>query len=559
MVNDIAVQDFVNAIKETPTDTNTTYSATVSRIDNEGVVWVNIHGSEKETPTTSTSSEVQRGDVVNVNWRNNKLYIGGNYSNPSAGVIRVANAERDATRAFEAANNAEQDAARAHEAADRAEAEAERAYGEAERATGYANDALTQLSVVEEVVETLNWISEHGTYKLSEDTEVAERKMYFLLQGTAVPTPTTLSDNTKLTNLESYYELVNGVYIKTQDTTYDPGKTYYTVTASYVTTPSGNPSENGYYEIFSIDEAVQNYISSHLALTDAGLWITKDNAGYKILLSNTGLKVYDNQGHLVSTFGESIVFDSSRPQYIGGENAFIIFADTDSDTVPDTITIGGNVVMSGSNKTLSQTLSDIQATADGALTYDHEYTLNSAKTIATFTAHVYRGGQDVTSEFSDEQFTWYYKTEDNVDPQPINRSANNDNYGKTMTVLMSEMGYGGEIVGRFTTGSTQRLLFSNGDTVTDANNRSLLATTTSTGSEVRVRDLSYTTTLYPTDGIMVVQSEAESLATISTLADAIWAKYGITIEEEPLLQGNNVYEDIGLGRITNSEIEALTI
>lgn len=90
MVNDIAVQEFVKAIKEEPQDTNKTYNATVSKVDGEGVVWVNIHGSEKETPTSSTSTEVKRGDSVTVNWRNNKLYIGGNYSNPSAGMETVA-------------------------------------------------------------------------------------------------------------------------------------------------------------------------------------------------------------------------------------------------------------------------------------------------------------------------------------------------------------------------------------------------------------------------------------------------------------------------------------
>lgn len=89
MVNDIAVQEFVNAIKEEPRDTNTTYNATVTRVDKEGIVWVNIHGSDKETPTASTSTEVKRGDNVVVNWRNNKLYIGGNYTNPSAGIGTV--------------------------------------------------------------------------------------------------------------------------------------------------------------------------------------------------------------------------------------------------------------------------------------------------------------------------------------------------------------------------------------------------------------------------------------------------------------------------------------
>ena len=86
MVNDIAVQDFVNAIKEQPTDNNRVYAATVSHIDGEGVVWVYLQGSSKETPTASTSTEVKKGDAVLVTWRNNKLYIGGNYTNPAIGV-----------------------------------------------------------------------------------------------------------------------------------------------------------------------------------------------------------------------------------------------------------------------------------------------------------------------------------------------------------------------------------------------------------------------------------------------------------------------------------------
>ena len=153
MVNDIAVQDFVNAIKEKPTDTNTTYNATVSHVDSEGIVWVNLYGSTIATPTTSTSSEVKSGDQVTVNWRNNKLYIGGNFSNPSAGVTTVNrvegvanNAKMTADIAYDAANRAVADAERAKVAADEAEASASQAATSAGQAATAAQNAQNSAS-----------------------------------------------------------------------------------------------------------------------------------------------------------------------------------------------------------------------------------------------------------------------------------------------------------------------------------------------------------------------------------------------------------------------------
>lgn len=180
---------------------------------------------------------------------------------------------------------------------------------EAETATGYANSALTQLGIVEDVVGTLNWISDHATYKASTDTSVVAGKYYF-----------TKSGNT------------------------------YTL----VTNPTGNPSTSGYYEIDDIDEAVSNYVSSHLALDNSGLWVVNDSNSYKILLSSTGMKVYDASGNLVSTFGESITFSSSRQQVIGGQNNYILFDPTDGS-----ITISGsNVKIGNTGKVLSEVLVD---------------------------------------------------------------------------------------------------------------------------------------------------------------------------------------------------------
>lgn len=107
-MNSGAIEQFIAAVKEPEYETNTTYSAVVSRVDAEGVVWVNLAGAEQETPTASTSAEVKTGDVVTVEWRNNKLYIAGNYSNPSAGVIEVRHVVQVVDETKETADRAEQ-------------------------------------------------------------------------------------------------------------------------------------------------------------------------------------------------------------------------------------------------------------------------------------------------------------------------------------------------------------------------------------------------------------------------------------------------------------------
>ena len=128
------VQEFIESLRETPTDTIKTYSAVVSKIDDEGVIWVYLAGSNKETPVASASAEVKNGDNVNVEWRNNKLYIAGNVSNPSAGVTRVKATE-------DVANTAIQDASRANAAADIAFESANVAQASAVKALTSATEA----------------------------------------------------------------------------------------------------------------------------------------------------------------------------------------------------------------------------------------------------------------------------------------------------------------------------------------------------------------------------------------------------------------------------------
>ena len=339
MVNDIAVQDFVNAIKEQPADTNTTYNATVSRVDNEGVVWVNIHGSEKETPTASTSTEVKRGDAVTVNWRNNKLYIGGNYSNPSAGVIAVNrvenvanNAQNTADVAYIAATNAVADAERAASAATSAEASASEAAisasnaetsagqaatsaqnaqasagtaataatnaessastaataatnaqasasqaatdaasarASAHNASEYASRALGNLSTVQSVAETLTWITQHGTMAKTTDTDLDPTHVYFV------------RDN-------------NGDYVV--------GSYHYSI----VVEPQKSALST-YYEL-TIDESLNNYVGTHLALTNEGLWLLPASSGtHKVLIATGAGSTYTTAGtYIIDSTGGTV-------------------------------------------------------------------------------------------------------------------------------------------------------------------------------------------------------------------------------------------------------------
>lgn len=303
------LDDFIGAVKQDSEQTNNVFSAVVSRTDDEGTVWVRVAGSDNETPTQSTSSEVKRGDTVNVEWRNNKLYIVGNSSNPAAGVIRVDAVERAAQVANQAASSAVADAATARQAAEsvqgiaqQAQTDADAAKASAENASEYAARALGNLSTVQNVSETLAWITQHGTMTLTTDTELDPTHVYFVRDP-------------------------QGDYVV--------GSNHYSI----VTAPTEGDL-NSYY-VLVIDESLNNYVNSHLALTNEGLWVLSDVSGWKTLVADDGVYIIDENDDVVTSFGEDITFSSGHSQHIGGENAYITF---DSDE--------GDIVISGTDVTM---------------------------------------------------------------------------------------------------------------------------------------------------------------------------------------------------------------
>ena len=119
------------------------------------------------------------------------------------------------------------------------------------------------------------------------------------------------------------------------------------------------------------EQDMASFINSHLALTPYGLNVLLDNTSYRVHIGtltedgDDGVYIIDDSGHVVTTLSESITFDSERRQYIGNEDAYILFTPASGDKQAS-ITIGGANVQLGSSKTLSQWEADMQQAVDDA-------------------------------------------------------------------------------------------------------------------------------------------------------------------------------------------------
>lgn len=186
-------------------------------------------------------------------------------------LIAAGNAVTAAGNATTAANNAQS-------SADAAQASADAAALQASTAGIYANSALSQIGIIQDVVGVLDLLSTNATYQLTTDTEISPGKWYFTRSGTSPD------------------------YV-------------YTVVTNPIVADIGT-----YYEIVSIDEAVESYVTSRLAVTSDGLWIQDPNMATKILLSSTdGVVLYGPNGTVIGKYGSTA--------QIGDAAGFHIIAD----------------------------------------------------------------------------------------------------------------------------------------------------------------------------------------------------------------------------------------
>ena len=268
---DKIAKDLAGIIKNSDSKATAPYDtkATVKKVEN-GIAWVQIPGGVDETPVQMTLS-AKAGDTVQVRVSGGRAWITGNGTNPPTDDTRANAAHKVADKAYSVAENAILDAQRAHEAADSAEASAEQAQTSAENAGEYAARALGNLSTVQSVTETLNWITAHGTMTLTTDTALDPTHVYFV------------RDN-------------NGDY--------EVGNYHYSV----VTEPKLEDIST--YYVLSIDESLNNYVGTHLAVTSEGLWLIPEAGGNKVLIAtgqgstytSAGTYIIDGNNHVLAQF-----------------------------------------------------------------------------------------------------------------------------------------------------------------------------------------------------------------------------------------------------------------
>ena len=304
-------------------------SATVMRTEADGTIWVQVAGNSDQTPVTRSSATVEPGDVVDVEIANGKATILGNTSNPSAQTTRVDGIAELANQAVNDAGRAALAAASAEASAEAAQVSATAAQESADQAISDAADAAEAASAAQADATAAGQAATAAmTAATGAQADAAAAQASATAAGNAAAaaqldaTTANNAANGALMSLSTVQDVIgvldwareNATYTLTSDTSIQPGKVYWTRSGAgtaqnpYVYDPVANPTESGlptYYEISGVDEAMADFISSHLALTDEGLWVLKDGSSYRTLLASDGMEVVTPSGSKLIRIGHN--------------------------------------------------------------------------------------------------------------------------------------------------------------------------------------------------------------------------------------------------------------
>ena len=376
-------KDLVDIIKGSDDKGTKAYdtTATVTRVDGS-TVWVHIPGGVDETPVKRTIN-AKAGDEVQVRVSGGSAWLNGNTSAPPTDdsqanlAVEYAlvagnaadSAVRSAKEASDAATDAKATADSVHGIATQALADAATAKGAADNASEYAARALGNLSTVQSVTETLNWITQHGTMALTTDVALDPTHVYFVV---------------------------------------DAGGDYVVGGVTYAVVTEPDVDDIGTYYELTIDESLNNYVGTHLALTSEGLWLLPASSGTNKVLIATGA------GSVYTTAGTYII-DSDGTTVLARFTASGVFigSDADGEKRVEIDTNGFQIISSEENTLSPGTFYDLLLAGIGyedvigeVFPYPH-YTLGTRKTNDSGTYGTVPDNYDSTYAYETGDFCLY--------------------------------------------------------------------------------------------------------------------------------------------------------
>ena len=286
--------------------------------------------------------------------------------------------------------------------------------------------------------------------------------------------------------------------------------------------------------ISSINQSAEQVTIDAGKVNIAGLHVTQNSmySGNKSSLSDTDPGFFlDNSGHV----------------NIGEGNNYIKFYQDTNDNNKWKMTVRADEISFGSGESVTDAIADAST-----IVYDNSYIMNG--TIATFTAVLREGKNDITKNYSSECFKWYLKTEDGTEYL---------GYGYSIDIDTADCGYGAEVIGKFEELNQNVLTDRSGNNLETRDEEVFIVRSVGDG-QVKITELPVQTPVI-TDKLLGIGGQQEYQFTIQSLKNLI----GATTNYEDLnnkpsiegvtLSGNKTFEELMFEPLTNTEIENLLI
>ena len=231
---------------------------------------------------------------------------------------------------------------------------------------------------------------------------------------------------------------------KALDGSYTPA----TVTVSSLYT--SDDVTTAYLGRYKIEESIDavTFTEKYFSAAAEAFHTHTPTSGIKVLritlYDPTGLQILDSRNIVIMTDAEELSDEiEAVQQAMVATNSHI----SQIETSVEGLRVG-----------ISDVSTQLQGLSDGTLLFQTPYTTSGD--LVTFTARVYKAGENVTDDFIPAQFRWYRRTETGDEYL---------GYGYTKTIDKADMGLGGVIIGVFTTRAAGLLMDRNSNYITDRN------------------------------------------------------------------------------------------